>query len=168
VKGALEVYQNWLQEHPDDVAARMSAANTLQKNLQDDEASLHYEEVLKADADNAVALNNQAWILREKNPEKALEYARRASTLAPQSGEVLDTLAVIEYLRKDYKRATLSIEHALQASPNNPSIIYHGAMIAAVTGDKSGARTTLSKLLEVDRDFPEREEARALLAELDN
>lgn len=166
--GALEVYSKWLKEHPTDVAARMSVANTLQKHLKDDEASLHYEEVLKANADNAVALNNQAWILREQNPEKALEYARRASTLAPESGEVLDTLAVIEYLHEDYKRAARTIERALRVSPNNPSIIYHGAMIAAANGDKGGARTTLSKLLGAGSDFPEKEKAVALLAELNN
>jgi putative PEP-CTERM system TPR-repeat lipoprotein len=168
VDGALTVYNDWLQDHPDDLAVRMSTANTLQMYDREAEAARHYEEVLKADADNAVALNNVAWIVREQDPEKALEYARRASTIAPDSGEVLDTLAVIEYLNKDYKRASRTIERALKAVPDNPSIIYHSAMIAAADGDEATARNTLKSLIEAGKDFPESEEARALLAELED
>jgi putative PEP-CTERM system TPR-repeat lipoprotein len=165
---ALGVYNNWLEDHPDDQAVRMSTANTLQINGREAEAARHYEEVLKADADNAVALNNLAWIVRKQDSQKALDYARRASNLAPDSGEVLDTLAVIEYLNEDYKRASRTIQRALKASPDNPSILYHSAMIAAASGNQAAARQTLKSLIESGRDYPESEEARALLAELEN
>ena len=40
--------------------------------------------------------------------------------------------------------------------------------IAAASGDEATARNTLKSLLEADQDFPESEEARALLAELED
>jgi Flp pilus assembly protein TadD len=168
VNAALKVYNKWLEDHPDDLAVRMAIANTLQMTGREEAAARQYEQVLKADADNAVALNNLAWILREQTPEKALEYARRASNIAPDSGEVLDTLAVIEYLNKDYKRAIRTIERALKASPDNPSIVYHSAMITAADGDETTARNILKRLIEAGKDYPESEQARALLAELEN
>jgi putative PEP-CTERM system TPR-repeat lipoprotein len=163
---ALKHYAVWLDQNPQDTSARMAYANRLQVSGRFDDAGRQYAEVLKADPDNVIALNNQAWILREQNTDQALDYARKASTLAPDSAEVLDTLAVVEYLSKDYARAQRSIARALKTSPDHPSMLYHSAMIAAAVGDKAGARTTLEQLLARNRDFPEITDARTLLTQL--
>ena len=165
-QGALERYAQWLEEHPQDTGARMAYANNLQLAKRLDEAGLQYVEVIKAAPDNAIALNNQAWIIRNDNPAQALEYARRAAELAPDSADVLDTLAVVEYINKDYPRAQRSIERALKASPQHPSLLYHSAMIAAAAGDKAAAQATLEKLLASNPDFPELADARALMGEV--
>ncbi len=144
-EGAFERYASWLDEHPQDTGARMAYANNLQLAKRLDEAGQQYAEVIKAAPDNAIALNNQAWIIRNDDPAKALEYARRASELAPDSADVLDTLAVVEYINKDYPRAQRSIERALKASPTHPSLLYHSAMIAAAAGDKAAAKATLEQ-----------------------
>ena len=165
-KGAFKRYAKWLEDHPEDISARMAYANNLQLANRLDDASQQYSEIIKADNDNAIALNNQAWLIRDENPEQALDYARRASELAPDSANVLDTLAVVEYINKDYQRAQRSIERALQASPAQPSLLYHRAMIAAAAGDRAEARATLEDLLASKPDFPELADAEALLAKL--
>ena len=81
---------------------------------------------------------------------------------------MLDTLAVVELLNKNYPQAQRSIERALKEHPRQPSMLYHSAMIAAARGDSAGARKTLEQLLAETTKFPEIAEARALLAELDN
>ena len=131
-----------------------------------DEAGQQYATVLQADPANVIALNNQAWILREKNSAQALEYARKAAELAPDSADVLDTLAMVEYAGRDYARAQRSIERALKKSPEHPSMLYHSAMIAAALDDKAAARATLKKLLANHTDFPEIAEAEALAGKL--
>ena len=167
-EAAIGNYNKWLAEHPQDVNARMTFASTLQLDQRFAEASDQYADVLQAAPDNVIALNNQAWLYREQDPALALEYARRAANLAPKSAEVLDTLAVVELLNKNYPQAQRSIERALKEHPRQPSMLYHSAMIAAARGDSAGARKTLEQLLAETTKFPEIAEARALLAELDN
>lgn len=167
-ENVLTRYTQWLEVHPEDVAVRMAYANNLLGGQQNDRAGEQYSAVLQAEPDNLAALNNLAWIMRKQDPAQALDYARKAAELAPQSGEVLDTLAVIEYLNKDYRRAERTIGRALEAIPDNPSLVYHSAMIAVALDDKSGARATLMELLGTDSVFPERVEAQALLDSLGN
>ncbi len=166
-QSALRHYEGWLDEHPEDAGARMAYANNLQLGNRLDEAGQQYAEVIKTTPDNAIALNNLAWIIRNDDPAKALGYARRASALAPDSGAVLDTLAVVEYINKDYARAQRSIERALRANSTQPSLHYHSAMIAVAAGDKAAAKVTLQKLLASKPDFPELADAQALMAQLE-
>ena len=161
-----QLYRTWTDENPEDVPVRMAIANSLQVAQKTAEATGYYAQVVQLDPDNVVALNNLAWYLREENLEKALEYARHASSLAPDSADVLDTLAVVEYMNKDYKQARRSVERALQEKPNNPSILYHHAMISAAMGDSASAIGILEGLIENGSDFSERDQANALLLEL--
>ena len=104
--------------------------------------------------------------MRDKQPEKALEYAERAAKLAPESFVVIDTLAVVLLKNGDIKRAKRSIERLLEKMPKNPAMLYHDAMIDAAAGDKASAIQPLQALLIEDSDFSEKDEAQQLLAEL--
>ena len=167
-EGAIALYRIWVDENPEDVAVRMTIANSLQMARKVEEAKIEYEQIVQLNPDNVVALNNLAWHIREEEPARALEYARHASSLAPESADVLDTLAVVEYINKDYKQAQRSIERALRQSPNNPSLIYHSAMISAALGDSASAIDILEGLLDVSTDFPEIGQANELLLALRN
>jgi tetratricopeptide (TPR) repeat protein len=167
-EAAIQLYRTWIDENPEDVAVRMTIANSLQMAQKVEEAKIEYEQIVQLDPDNAVALNNLAWHIREEEPARALEYIRHASSIAPDSADVLDTLAVVEYINKDYKQAQRSIERALRQSPNNPSLIYHSAMISAALGDSASAIDILEGLLDVSTDFPEISQANELLMALKN
>ncbi len=146
----------------------MTIAISLQMAQKVEEAKIEYEQIVQLDPDNAVALNNLAWHIREEEPARALEYIRHASSIAPDSADVLDTLAVVEYINKDYKQAQRSIERALRQSPNNPSLIYHSAMISAALGDSASAIDILEGLLDGSIEFPETSQANELLMALRN
>ncbi|MCB1688391.1 MAG: PEP-CTERM system TPR-repeat protein PrsT [Halioglobus sp.] len=165
--GALARLSSWLQKNPDDIAVRLAYASTLMSDGQVPQSTTQYAMILQADPGNLTALNNQAWILREKEPAQALEYARKAAALAPDSAAVLDTLAVVEYINKEYEQAQRNILRALKASPDDPSMRYHSAMIAVANNDNSTARSTLQKLIAANKAFPELAEAKALLAKLE-
>ncbi|MEM8662407.1 MAG: tetratricopeptide repeat protein, partial [Pseudomonadota bacterium] len=164
--GAQQRFAQWLEDNPEATEVRMAYANSLQLNDDLSKASTQYALVIEADDEHVIALNNQAWILRETEPEKALEFARKASNLAPNSAEVLDTLAVVEYVNEDYARAQRNIERALDARPDHPSMRYHSAMIAAALNDNDKARETLTDLLAETTEFPEYADAQALLEQL--
>jgi putative PEP-CTERM system TPR-repeat lipoprotein len=164
--GAQQRLADWLRQNPGDVPARMAYATSLQTSLSLDKAAEQYSEVVKVAPRNLVALNNLAWLIREEEPAQALDYARRAADIAPDSAEALDTLAVVEYINKDYRRAERSIDRALDVQPDNPSLLYHSAMIDVALEDEAQARATLEYVLDSHADFPEIAEAKALLAQL--
>ncbi|MEH6593440.1 MAG: XrtA/PEP-CTERM system TPR-repeat protein PrsT [Halioglobus sp.] len=166
-ESAIALYRTWINENPKDVTVKMVAANSLQAAQKEDEAQVYYAQVIELDPDNVIALNNQAWLTREQNPTQALEYVRHANSLAPDSAEILDTLAVVEFANKNYKQAQRSIERALLQGPDNPSLLYHSAMISAALGDTASAITILEDLLGDGPEFPEIGEARKLLGEIE-
>jgi Flp pilus assembly protein TadD len=164
---ATQLLQQWVKDHPQDVPARLALAGSLENNQQAEEAAAHYATVLEHAPDNVAALNNLAWHLRSKDRSRAESYAQKANSLAPDQPQILDTLAVIEFLGGDYRRAHRSIERALAAAPDSPSLLYHRAMIIAEMGEQTRAISQLQSLLaEGATDFPERADAAALLAKL--
>ena len=165
-EAAIALYTTWLQERPADIQTRMLLANLLLVEEREDDALAEFEQVVARDENNLIALNNAAWYLREQEPARALDYALRARELAPNSPDVLDTLAVVQFANRDYERAAANVKEALLRKPDDPSIRYHSAMIKAAGEDKAQAREELQALLASGVEFPQKSEAQALLAEL--
>ena len=167
-KGDVRVsLQQWLKDHPNDVAVRLALANDLERGMNVPGAQAQYLAVLEQQPDNVSALNNLAWGLRLENPKKALEYIQRAAKLAPDMPAVLDTLAVVEYHNDNHQSAREAIQRALAGAPDNASMRYHQAMIDAAMGDKDKAIAVLQEVLARDAgEFPERAAAEKLLKTL--
>ncbi|MEH6567713.1 MAG: XrtA/PEP-CTERM system TPR-repeat protein PrsT [Halioglobus sp.] len=164
--GAMELYQNWADKNPEDIVVRIALADKLYRQGKTAKAMTHYEQILAIDPDNVVALNNLAWHIREQDPVKALSYARKANNISPDSAAILDTLAVVEFVNKEYSQARRSIERALSHSPEDPSLRYHSAMILAALDNKTEATKILETLTSEAAEFPELAEAQALLQTL--
>ena len=164
---AKQSLQQWIAEHPNDVAVRLTLANDLQIDNDLQGAQAQYTAVVAVDPDNVTALNNLAWNLRLEDPGLALEYIRRAAQAAPDRAEVLDTLALIEHLNGEHRLAYRNVQRALAVAPGHPSMRYHKAMIEATLGEKQKAIITLEALLANGAgEFPERVEAKILLDSL--
>jgi tetratricopeptide (TPR) repeat protein len=163
---SLELQKQWMTEHPDDLVASMALADAYINQNQVERAITLYQRVLEQDEQNVNALNNLAWQLRDKEPVKALQYAKRAVALAPESAEVMDTLSVVFLKNNDIKSAKRYTERALAKKPKDPSFRYHSAMIDTAAGDKASAIETLQSLLAEDSNFSEKSEAQELLAKL--
>ena len=116
---------SWLQASPDSVAAHMARADWLMVNKQQIVAANHYEQVISRQPNNIAALNNLAWLLRENDPTRALEFANRARELAPANPAVLDTYGWIMHLSGKHSEARAAIEQALALAPDNPEIQAH-------------------------------------------
>jgi Flp pilus assembly protein TadD len=79
---------------------------------------------------------------------------------------VLDTFSVVLAQSGDLDKAQRMVERALEASPGNPTVRYHQAMILARKGEEVQARRLLQKLLDEGGNFFERAQAAALLNRL--
>jgi tetratricopeptide (TPR) repeat protein len=125
-----------------------------------------YEEVLKISPRDPIVLNDMAWHLRESDPDRALELADRAHTIAPKSTSIMDTLAVILIERGDTRRAKRVLQQALEIAPESPTLHYRRAMLLEASGETEQAIAELSLILEKNQDFPERADAEAMMQRL--
>ena len=118
---------------------------------------------LEQDPNNVEALNNLAWFSREADPQAALEYARRAASLAPDSAMVLDTLAMVLAENQKIDEAVKTIESALDIAPEESGIRLHSAIILQQAGNSQRARETLLQLAASEGESLEKAQAQALL-----
>ncbi|HHP7234198.1 MAG TPA: tetratricopeptide repeat protein [Desulfobacterales bacterium] len=118
------------------------------------------------------ALNNLAFLLSEQDGSaealaRSLDYAQRALEVRPRDPQILDTLGWIYYKLGDPNRALGLLETALQDAPDNPMINFHAGIVYFHVGNHRLARSRLETVLRTtDENFPERAEARRILAEI--
>jgi putative PEP-CTERM system TPR-repeat lipoprotein len=163
---AADPIREWLDAAPGDVNARLLLAEVLQGTGNVDEALREYASILALDPRNVVALNNAAWYAYELGRPEALDYARRAADLAPDSAPALDTLGWI-LVREDRAADALPyLTKAAQLAPQTLEIRYHLAVAQAGVGQRDAARETLRALLAESGAFELRGAAQELLRTL--
>lgn len=166
LKDAIATLEGWLAKNPQDTATRHVQLNWQVMAGNNDAATQGYEALLKSDPQDVLALNNLAMMLRGKDNQRALELARKADELAPKSPAIMDTLALLLMDTGALPQARQLLEDAVAAAPKAPVLQLHLAQVQAKAGDKAEARAGLEKLLEAEANFPEREQAEALLTSL--
>lgn len=129
-----------------------------------------YDQLLKAEPDNAIALNNLAFIKANEGVDLdgALAMARRALQKAPNSPDIMDTVGWI-YLKKGMSDEAIgAFRNAVQAArdlraPERPAFHYHLAMALIQKGDNSGAMQELQAALKNNPSNTEEQEIKGLM-----
>lgn len=164
---AKEVLTDWIARNPEDAAASVLLTQVEAMLGETDAARRRLEELMassSASQADPLILNNLAWLLRETDPERALGYAERALRADPSSAAVKDTLGILLVGAGDLDRALKLLEEAHIDEPTDPTIGYHYALALTKAHRGSEARVVLLSLQGMD--FPERQAAQDLLAEL--
>jgi putative PEP-CTERM system TPR-repeat lipoprotein len=157
---------SWLAAHPEDARTRAILAESLIKRGQYKAAVEHYLILNKSTPNNLVVLNNLAWALFESKDNRALGFAEQALKLKPDSPAVMDTLGWILVQQGQTERGIKLLQQALSKVPDAAEIQFHLAAAFAKTGDRSRAKSELERLLASGVAFPQEQEARALLLQL--
>jgi tetratricopeptide (TPR) repeat protein len=132
------------------------------------EARQVYEVVIKLDPNNAVALNNLAYLLSEHGGDlnDALTKAQRAKQLLPGLSEVSDTLGWI-YLKKNLTDNAIDIFKDLVTKvPSSAIFRYHLGMAYSQKGDKTRALKELQDALKFNPTKEDRERIQQLITRL--
>ena len=131
-------------------------------------AGSSYERVIAIEPQHPVALNNLAAVLMRtgRDLKRARRLAQDAVQLSGGRGEMLDTLGWIEHRMGDSRAACSTLQRAVAATGDNPTVRYHLAEALAAAGRKHEALRELAVLARY-RDFPERAAADALLRRID-
>lgn len=123
-------------------------ANYKLNNIQD--AYKAFDEVIRLDPQNWMAMNNYAYYLslRNENLDKAEQLSGKAVRANPDNPTYLDTYAWVLFMQKDYKLARFYMETALKnGGDKNGVIVEHYGDILYMLGDKQEALVQWKKAL---------------------
>ena len=125
------------------------------------DAERHLQTVLNKRPNDAIALNNLAWVYQAKGDPRARGLAQRAHLLAP-SGETSDTLGWIMTKEGAASDALPLLKEAAQRRPNDRTVRFHLASALNAAGKTEEAAQTLDAILDDAADFDDRGAARSL------
>ena len=111
-----------------------------------------FDEVIKLDPDNFMALNNYAYYLslRGKDLDKAERLSNRVVQANPTNPTYLDTHAWVLFKRKDFSLAKFYIETALEnGGDDNAVLVEHYGDILYMLGEKDKALENWKKAHEM-------------------
>lgn len=166
--GALLSYEKARELVPNAVQPYILKAFIYEKKGKAYEALPIYEEIMKRDPENAVALNNVAFIMAENGNDldRALNLATKARQKMPNNPDVSDTLGWI-YIKKNLSDQAIMIFRDLSEKyPTRATYRYHLGMALIQKGDKPRARKELEVALANKPDKHEEGKIRELLAKL--
>ena len=134
-------------------------------------ASENYQLAIKADARNAVATNNLAWLRMEQARDaagltEALSLAETAVKLEPNYVDALDTLGWVHYRRADYAKSIAALSQARKLAPNRMDVAAHLGLAYAKAGQKPQALTELRAALASKATIANRAELERTVKEL--
>ncbi len=156
----------WLATHPQDASTRATLAESLLKRGQYKAAVEHYFILNKSSPNNLLVVNNLAWALHESGDSRALAFAEQALKLKPDNPAVLDTVGWILVQRGQTQRGIKLLQQALTKAPDAGEIQYHLALAFTKSEDHPRAQRELERLLATGTSFPQEQEARVLLKQL--
>ena len=166
VDQAINLLTEWLADNPADVLVRNELASIYVRLGREEEAREEYQRVVERGPDNVFVLNNLAWLLREDDPQQALEHIKRARELSPRNPRIIDTQAMIQLEIGEIQEALSLNQAALDLAPEAPDLLYNRALILHANGESDEAYDILQTLAGAENAaYPQKEQARALLAE---
>jgi putative PEP-CTERM system TPR-repeat lipoprotein len=162
---AAQQLRTWLAQHPDDVDATQMLASLDISAGRNQEAEQHLDAVLKRRPNDAIALNNLAWVYQARGDTRARGLAQRAHLLAP-SGETSDTLGWIMTKQGAATEALPLLQAASSQRPNDKSVTFHLAMALNAAGKRDEAVRALEPILNDTAEFDDRGAAKTLLDQI--
>jgi cellulose synthase operon protein C len=156
----------WIKQHPQDAAFRSYLGDLAVSKHDLGRAESEYLAVLKLQPDNAIALNNLAWVSHKLGKPGAAEYAERANALGPGQPAFMDTLATVLADAGQEKRALEIEKQAIALQPESHAFRLNLAKLYIKAGDKAQARIELDQLAKLGDKFRDQAEVGELLKAL--
>ncbi|HPB90578.1 MAG TPA: tetratricopeptide repeat protein [Rugosibacter sp.] len=148
-----------------DVQIKLGDAHQGARHWKDAQSA--YAKAISLDSKNPLAYNNLAWMLVTQggSPKKAVESAKKAVSLSPDSAPFYDTLGWAQRAAGDLNAASESLKRATMIEPKSAEFQFHYGTVLAELKQNRAARSALKRAL-LDPDFSQIEEARKLLNSL--
>ncbi len=155
--------QDWLNKSPNDAAVMLQLGEAYLALERNDDATAVYKELLALAPNNIIALNNLAWLDRNRDLTLALEHAERAHDLAPDAPNVLDTYGQLLLKKGEQDRGLRMLQRAVDAAPNDPELKLHLGRALLQYGQPAEGARILQQLIDEHQQGAEVDQARGLL-----
>ncbi|WP_111641488.1 tetratricopeptide repeat protein [Marinimicrobium alkaliphilum] len=116
------ILTQWAEAEPDSRLRLLYVAGEQQRGGDERAAIATYEQMIERNPEDPVALNNLAWLLKDRELGRATQLAERAVTLEPDSAPILDTYGWLLHLQGDRAGALSFLERAAELAPNSEEI----------------------------------------------
>ncbi len=126
-------------------------------------AETRYRAVMQVQPNNALAMNNVAWLMVQQKKPGALEHALKAASLLPNQPALLDTLALAQAAENKVKEAVDTQKKAVALAPQDNGLRLNLAKLLVQAGDKTAARIELQTLEKLGPRFPQQQQVEELL-----
>src|SRR5256886_5291973 len=125
-----------------------------------------YERALKANPNMLTAAMKLAQLNAGplKNPDKALQYAKKARELAPADPRATVTVGSIAFQLGNYTWAYSLLQEGVRQLPNDPAVLHDLAWSAYSLGKVAEARQTMQNVLSSGSSSPQSADARTFLS----
>jgi tetratricopeptide (TPR) repeat protein len=168
---ALQELQAAVAKYPSDTGSLTYLGDAYLATKDTTKAMASYRLAIKADARNAVATNNLAWLLMERAQSaselgESLSLAEAAVKIEPNYVDALDTLGLVHYRRADYAKAIAELSKARKLAPTRMDIAAHLGLAYAKAGSKPQALTELRAALASKTPIANRAELERVVKEL--
>ncbi len=122
---ATQFLSEWQAALPDSDTPLLLRGVEYERNGDTGQAEKFYEDALRRNADNALALNNLALIYFAKKDSRALALAERAHALQPKNPAILDTYGWILVGLNQRENGLSLLQQAAALAPHAPEIAEH-------------------------------------------
>ncbi len=153
----------WQREQPKDAAFAYYLGDQALARKELPAAETHYKAVLALQPENALAMNNLAWLMAQQGRPGAVDMANRANKLLPGRAPLLDTLATALAAEGQVAKAIETQKQALQLAPKDSGMQLGLAKLHLKAGDKAAARSLLQELSKLGEGFGGQKEVAELL-----
>lgn len=157
---------DWLKDQPREPAFLYYLGDVALSQRDYVQAESRYRSVLEVQPDNALALNNVAWLLVQQGKSGAVPFAEKANALLPGRAQLLDTLSIALEANKQLPQAVDAQRRAIALQPNDPTLSLRLAKLLIKQGDKRQARRELEALAQLGSNFAGQAEVASLLQSL--
>jgi serine/threonine protein kinase/tetratricopeptide (TPR) repeat protein len=167
-------YTAALAAKPNHTATRIFLAEALWARGKRDEAIAEYGKVIELNPESALAHNNLAWFLatcpepKFRDPNRAVELARKAVDLDPKQPTHWNTLGVTYYRTRDWEGAITSLKKAEDLAPGK-CVAWNAFFLAMAhweLGEKGEARQEFKQAVRwMEKNDPKNEELQRFRAE---
>jgi Tfp pilus assembly protein PilF len=147
-----------MASHPKAVRVALRIADTRMRVGDHARASAWYAKAVAAEPDNAIALNNWAWVLGRLNDKRALEIGGRALAKAPKSPAVLDTVGMLYVQNGDPNKGLEYLKQAALHGGQSHGLRLNMARALSQAGKKDEARAELDAAEKDAKTDPQKQE----------
>ncbi len=156
----------WSKDNPKDAGFRFYLGDMALAQGNNAVAEALYRQVMELQPNNALAMNNVAWLLVKQGKPGATALAEKANSLLADRPPLLDTLASALAADNQMARAIEAQKRAVMLAPDNTNLRMALAKHYIKAGEKAFARAELETLRKLGDRYAGQAEVAALLKTL--